>query len=138
MTSPNPSYGVECGVDVLVVDDDEGVRSTIVDILTLAGFTVTASGSAAEAEAAQLAGPARVAVVDYRLPDTTGLELATRLKQADPDLPIIVLTGNASLETAVAAVGTVDEYLTKPVPPPHLLQAVRVGLERRRLVSENR
>src|SRR5688572_27062515 len=138
VTSPNPSYGVECGVDVLVVDDDEGVRSTIVDILTLAGFTVTASGSAAEAEAAQLAGPARVAVVDYRLPDTTGLELATRLKQADPDLPIIVLTGNASLETAVAAVGTVDEYLTKPVPPPHLLQAVRVGLERRRLVSENR
>ena len=138
MTSPNPSSGVECGVDVLVVDDDEGVRSTIVDILTLAGFTVAASGSAAEAEAAQLADPARVAVVDYRLPDTTGLELATRLKQADPDLPIIVLTGNASLETAVAAVGTVDEYLTKPVPPLHLLQSVRVGLERRRLVSENR
>jgi diguanylate cyclase (GGDEF)-like protein/PAS domain S-box-containing protein len=136
VTSPN--RGLECGVDVLVVDDDEGVRSTIVDILTLAGFTVAASASAAEAEAAQLADPARVAVVDYRLPDTTGLELATRLKQADPDLPVIVLTGNASLETAVAAVGTVDEYLTKPVPPARLLQTVRAGLERRRLLSENR
>jgi len=129
---------VECRRDVLVVDDDEGVRSTIVDILTLAGFTVAASASAAEAVAAQLADPARVALVDYRLPDTTGLELATRLKQADPDLPVIVLTGNASLETAVAAVGTVDEYLTKPVPPLRLLQTVRAGLERRRLVSENR
>jgi len=135
---PGPSRTVECSLDVLVVDDDEGVRNTIVDILTLAGFTVAASASAAEAVAAQLAEPARVAVVDYRLPDTTGLELATRLKQADPDLPVIVLTGNASLETAVAAVGTVDEYLTKPVPPLRLLQTVRVGLERRRLVSENR
>jgi len=138
VTSPDPSRGVECSLDVLVVDDDEGVRATIVDILTLSGFTVAASASAAEAVAAQLATPARVALVDYRLPDTTGLELATRLKLDDPDLPVIVLTGNASLETAVAAVGTVDEYLTKPVPPLRLLQTVHTGLERRRLLAENR
>jgi diguanylate cyclase (GGDEF)-like protein/PAS domain S-box-containing protein len=126
------------GLDVLVVDDDEGVRTTIVDILTLAALTVSTSASAAEALAAQRAGRPRVAVVDYRLPDATGLELADRLKQADPDLPVIVLTGNASLETAVAAVGHVDEYLTKPVPAPRLVQTIRVALERRRLVSENR
>jgi diguanylate cyclase (GGDEF)-like protein/PAS domain S-box-containing protein len=138
VTTAESGRGVECHLDVLVVDDDEGVRTTIVDILTLAGFTVAASASAAEAVAAQLVEPARVALVDYRLPDTTGLELAARLKHADPDLPVIVLTGNASLETAVAAVGTADEYLTKPVPPARLLQTVRVALERRRLVSENR
>src|SRR5688572_4215584 len=135
---PNAGGGVEFHRDVLVVDDDEGVRSTLVDILTLAGLTVAASASAREAMAEQTTAPARVAVVDYRLPDATGLELATRLKLADPDLPVIVLTGNASLETAVAAVGHVDDYLTKPVPPARLLQTVRLGLERRRLVWENR
>ena len=138
MIAPEPTPSVECGLDVLIVDDDEGVRTTIVDILTLAELTVAAAASAGEALAAQRADPARVAVVDYRLPDATGLELVTQLKQADPDLPVIVLTGNASLETAVAAVGQVDDYLTKPVPPTRLLQAVRVGLERRRLLSENR
>jgi diguanylate cyclase (GGDEF)-like protein/PAS domain S-box-containing protein len=135
---PNAGGGVEFHRDVLVVDDDEGVRSTLVDILTLAGLTVAASASAREAMAEQTTAPARVAVVDYRLPDATGLELATRLKLADPDLPVIVLTGNASLETAAAAVGHVDDYLTKPVPPARLLQTVRLGLERRRLVWENR
>ena len=124
--------------EILVVDDDEGTRETIADILHLAGLSARAVGSAAEAwEACTPAAPL-LAVVDYRLPDTTGLELAARLKGADPDLPVIVLTGNASLETAVAAVGQVDEYLTKPVAAETLLRAVRAGLERRRLVSENR
>ncbi len=124
--------------EVLVVDDDEGTRDTISDILALAEIPARAVGSAAEALAAcTLAAPV-LAVVDYRLPDATGLELAARLRRSDPELPVIVLTGNASLETAVAAVGQVDEYLTKPVEPERLLRAVRAGLERRRLVGENR
>jgi diguanylate cyclase (GGDEF)-like protein len=95
-------------------------------------------GSAAEAWDSRTSAAPALVVVDYRLPDTTGLELAARLKQADADLQVIVLTGNASLETAVAAVGQVDDYLTKPVVPERLLRAVRAGLERRRLVDENR
>jgi diguanylate cyclase (GGDEF)-like protein len=130
-TAPRPG-------EILIVDDDEGTRDTIVDILELAGIAAQPVGSAAEALDAQRAAAPVLAVVDYRLPDATGLELAARLKRADCDLPVIVLTGNASLETAVAAVGQVDEYLTKPVVPETLLRAVRAGLERRRLVSENR
>ncbi len=124
--------------DILIVDDDEGTRDTLVDILVLAGLAAQAVGSAGEALTARMTAPPALAVIDYRLPDGTGLELAARFKREDPDLPVIVLTGNASLETAVAAVGQVDDYLTKPVVPEPFLRAVRAGLERRRLVSENR
>ncbi len=123
---------------VLIVDDDVGACETLVDILELAGIDALAVGSAAEALEAQSSAAPVLAVVDYRLPDSTGLEVAARLRQGDPDLPVIVLTGNASLETAVAAVGQVDDYLTKPVAPETFLRVVRAGLERRRLVSENR
>jgi len=130
--------GVRADPVVLVVDDHEATRNTVVDILTLAGFRARPAATAAEALAGQAASAPAVVVVDYRLPDATGLQLAARLKDADPDLPVIVLTGNVSFETAVAAVALVDEYLTKPVAPDVLLHAVRAAAERRRLVVENR
>ena len=138
MTGASGAAGVGRTVDVLVVDDDEGARTTLVDILVLAGLSASAAGTAGEALAGRDGAIPQLAIVDYRLPDATGLELAARLKDADPDLPVIVLTGNASLETAVAAVGQVDEYLTKPVAPARLLRSVRAGLEQRRLRCENR
>ena len=137
MTSSAPGGVIALG-EILIVDDDEGTCDTLIDILGLAGLAARAVGSAGAALEARSSGAPVLAVIDYRLPDATGLELAVRLKRADPDLPVIVLTGNASLETAVAAVGQVDEYLTKPVVPERLLRAVRAGLERRRLVDENR
>jgi diguanylate cyclase (GGDEF)-like protein/PAS domain S-box-containing protein len=124
--------------DVLIVDDDEDIGQTLVDILALAGIAGSAVMTAGDALARQRSAAPALAVVDYQLPDATGLELAARLKRADTDLPVVVLTGNASLETAVAAVGLVEEYLTKPVHPERFLRAVRAGLERRRLVQENR
>ena len=126
------------GVDILVVDDHEGTRDSLVDILASARFRGRAAATARIALAMQAEVPAAVAVVDYQLPDATGLELAARLKDQDPDLPVIVLTGNASFETAVAAVGLVDDYLTKPVAAEAFLRAVRAAVERRRLVLENR
>jgi diguanylate cyclase (GGDEF)-like protein len=124
--------------EILVVDDHEGTRATLVDLLTSAGFPARAAPTARSALALQADRPAAVAVVDYQLPDATGLELASRLKNQDADLPVIVLTGNASLETAVAAVALVDDYLTKPVAAEAFLRAVRAAAERRRLVLENR
>jgi diguanylate cyclase (GGDEF)-like protein len=138
VTGAAGSDDVGAVVEILVVDDDEGARSTLLDILDLAGLSASAVASAGEALAAWDVATPQLAIVDYRLPDSTGLELAARLKDADPDLPVIVLTGNASLETAVAAVGQVDEYLTKPVAAARLLRSVRAGLEQRRLRCENR
>jgi len=128
---------VSGAAEVLVVDDHDSTRETLLDVLAVAGISGEAVGTAAEAIERQRTLRPAVALVDYRLPDATGLELAARLKEADADLPIIVLTGNATFETAVAAVGQVDEYLTKPVPADKLLRAVRAGLERRRLLRHN-
>jgi diguanylate cyclase (GGDEF)-like protein len=124
--------------EILVVDDHEGTRDSLVDILMSAGLPARAAATAFSALALQAETPAAVAVVDYQLPDATGLELAARLKDQDADMPVIVLTGNASLETAVAAVALVDDYLTKPVSAEAFLRAVRAAAERRRLVLENR
>jgi PAS domain S-box-containing protein len=123
---------------VLVVDDERGMRETIADVLDLEGIEVHTAGSGAAAlEALPRVQPA-LAIVDYRLPDMTGIELAGALKAADRDIVVVALTGHASLESAIAAVGLVDVYLTKPAPPEQLLTSVRSGLERRALVQLNR
>jgi len=122
---------------VLVVDDDPGMRETLVSILMENGILAesAASGAAAMARAPGL--NAAAVLVDQRLPDTMGIDLCARLKAADKDLQAILLTGYATLETAIAAVGHVDEFLTKPVPAEHLVQVVRAALARRRLRREN-
>jgi signal transduction histidine kinase len=123
---------------VYVVDDDPGMRQTVIDILALSGIAADgfASGRAAEA----CCGPGRpdLAVVDQRLPDTTGIALSASLKSADPDLGVVLLTGYASADNAIAAVGVADDYLTKPVPPDELVRSVKAGLDRTRLRRENR
>ena len=123
---------------VYVVDDDPGMRQTVVDILALAGLAAEGFGSGASALARCGTDRPDLAVVDQRLPDTTGIALSTRLKSEDPDLAVILLTGYASADNAIAAVGLVDEYLTKPVPPDDLTRSVRAGLERTQLRRENR
>jgi signal transduction histidine kinase/FixJ family two-component response regulator len=123
---------------VLVVDDDEAMRETVVDILASAGIEAAGVASAADAQARQERDHPSVVLVDQRLPDATGIELGTSLKQADDDLTVVLVTGYASLENAIAAVSEFDGFLTKPVPPPELLRVVTAGLERARLRRENR
>ena len=77
-------------------------------------------------------------IVDQKLPDTTGIALSISLKSEDPDLAVILLTGYASADNAIAAVGLADDYLTKPVQPDELVRSVNAGLERSRLRRENR
>src|SRR5216683_7705410 len=123
---------------VYVVDDDAGMRQTVIDVLALAGIAAEGFGSGASALALRGSGRPDLAVVDQRLPDTTGITLSARLKSEDPDLAVILLTGYASAENAIAAVGLADDYLTKPVPPDDLTRSVRAGLERTQLRRENR
>jgi len=99
---------------LLIADDDAAFRNRIARALEQRGFIVTAVGSVAEA-LAQTARPPAFAVLDLRLADGNGLELVGPLRQARPDIRIVVLTGYGNIATAVAAVkeGAVD-YLAKP------------------------
>ena len=122
---------------VLIVDDDAGMRETLADILTSQDIpTVTAATGAAALEAVRT-DTISLAVVDQRLPDVAGTDLAEDMKQHDPDLPILLLTGYASAEIAMAAVGKVEDFLVKPVRPELVLSAVRNGLDRRWLRMRN-
>ena len=114
------------------------MRETWVEILTASGIAAEGASSAAEAEARQMQLAPGVALVDQRLPDGPGVELGSLLKSQDADLSVLLVTGYANLENAIAAVWEVDGYLTKPVPPAELVRVVRSGLETARLRRENR
>src|SRR4051812_16097114 len=114
MTSDATSGPAVTGIDagnwrVLVVDDDAGMRETLTDILAGAGIVAEAASSAGAAEEIVRGGAVALAIVDQRLPDMAGTDLAEKLKTHDPDLPVLILTGYASAETAMAAVGRADD-----------------------------
>jgi signal transduction histidine kinase len=123
---------------VYVIDDDAGMRETVTEILALAGVTAEGFGSGKSVQTALESARPDLALVDQRLPDTTGLGLAASLKSQDPDLSVVLLTGYASADNAIAAVGLADDYLTKPVLPEDLVRNVMAGIDRTRLRRENR
>jgi len=123
---------------VLVVDDDPSTRASLLTVLSGAGITAVGTAGAEEALAFQAEHDPALVVVDYQLPDTNGLELAKALKERSPTLPVLLLAGHATLETAVAAVGQVDGYLVKPMATETFIEAVRRGLAHGALMAENR
>jgi signal transduction histidine kinase len=130
---PTPDLAV-----VHIVDDDPVIRSTVVEVLELSGIAAESFGSGADALGYHGTGRPDLVIVDQQLPDTTGITLSVALRSVDPDLGVILLTGYASADNAIAAVGLVDDYLTKPVQPEDLVRSVKAGLERARLRRENR
>jgi hypothetical protein len=114
------------------------MRDTVIDILALAGFKGQGYGSAAAAHEAMAYARPDMAVLDQRLPDTTGTELAASLRAADPDMGVLLVTGYASTDSAIAAVGVVDDYLMKPVAPDDFVRRVKAVIDRTRLRRENR
>ncbi len=147
MTSPSAGVspsGAESPEDdpssgtVLVVDDDASTRASLLSVLAAAGIPAVGATRAEQALAFHADyGPA-LAVIDYLLPDRNGLELAQALKEREPALPVLLLTGSSSLEAAIAAVGQVDGYLLKPMATETFVDAVRRGLAQGALVAENR
>lgn len=128
--SPPPSSNGQRAVQVLVVDDDPAMAGTLVEIFTsrgLAAVGVTSAGAAIVRE--RELHPA-VVVCDQRLPDMSGLDLCAAIRTMDPDVSLILLTGYASLDSAIAAVGQIDQYLTKPVPVDDLVESVEAGVAR--------
>lgn len=102
-------------IPVLVVEDDDGLRRLLAEVLQAEGFLVTGVSSAEEALHSFGFGQFDLIVTDIRLPGINGLELIRRIKGMKPDIEVIVVTASASLECAVIALrsGALD-YLLKP------------------------
>ncbi|MGQ0714298.1 MAG: response regulator [Gemmatimonadaceae bacterium] len=116
--SPDP-------LPILVVDDDRQMVRTIGDILRLSGYLPEAALTGKQGlEVAERVRPA-IALVDLRLPDMDGIELVARLHSLSELTQVVILTGNASLESAVRALREQSyDYLIKPVQPERLLDSV--------------
>jgi two-component system response regulator RegA len=112
--------------DILLVDDDAALCDALGRALTRHGFRVATAHTAAAAIAKAETNVPEYAVVDLMLPDQSGLKVVSRLIAIDPHTRIVVLTGNASVPTAVAAIklGAVN-YLMKPVTAGEILLALR-------------
>lgn len=124
---------------IVLVDDEEKLGELLADLVTKAGYSVL-----------RFTQPTRVLdyvrdkkplllLTDLKMPEMSGLELATRARQAIPDLPVVILTGYASIETAVRALRSgIDDYLTKPFSYEELVKVLERVLRARRLEKENR
>jgi signal transduction histidine kinase len=124
---------------VLVVDDEENVVVTIKAILQLDGYDVATTTSGVEARAMVRDVEYDLVLTDLRLEDGDGLDVLKAVRESHPETVTIMLTGYASLESAVQALraGAYD-YLVKPSEVEELRSTVSRGLERRRLGQELR
>ncbi|MBI3003370.1 MAG: response regulator, partial [candidate division NC10 bacterium] len=124
---------------VLVVDDDRLIREQVREILSQAGFEVTGVPDGQEIFDRIRASIVDVILLDVVLPSGSGLELLPLIKGLDPDLPVIIVTGHATLDAAGEALkGGADDFRQKPFPPEQLVSAVRRAADRRRLDLRNK
>ena len=100
------------GQRILVVDDERLVRWSLSQRLRADGFDVSEAATAAEAGQAP---PPDAAILDYKLPDGDGIAVLKKLRQLDPDLPVIMLTAHKDTEIIVEAIKAgASDYITKP------------------------
>ncbi|HTP95560.1 MAG TPA: response regulator transcription factor [Burkholderiales bacterium] len=111
--------------ELLLVDDDATFREVFGRALRKRGFGVATAHDVPSAEASARRAPPDYAVLDLRMPGESGLALIGRLRQLNPDMRIVVLTGYASIATAVEAVKLgATHYLAKPTDVDEVVEAL--------------
>ena len=123
---------------ILYVDDDPTIGLLLEDTLLRAGHRAIGARNVPQALQALSHGEIELIISDFKMPGMTGLELLGLLKEEAYDIPLIMVTGYASIEHAVLAIkaGAAD-YITKPVRPEQLEHAVAKALQVARLRKEN-
>jgi two-component system response regulator PilR (NtrC family) len=124
---------------ILVIDDEEIMREILDALLSREGYRVRLASSAEEGLELARTFPFDAAIVDVMLPGMDGIAALEELKKINEELPIVMITAFASVETAIAAMkrGAFD-YVTKPFKNDEVVVVVRNALERSQLLQENR
>ena len=120
--------------NVLIIDDDEGVRTTLARVLQNAGCMTSTASDGPESFKLISRCEFDLVLLDIFLPKLNGVQVLREVRGRCPKLPVIMLTGHGSLQSAVESLrlGAID-YLQKPVDPEILVARVRIVLEEQRL-----
>lgn len=124
--------------NILIVDDDASNRDALALLLTQSGYRAVAAESGEKGLLLLEETPFEIVITDLFLPGINGIDILRQIKERTPAANVILITGNASAETAVEAMkeGAFD-YLTKPLNIPKLKVLITKALEKGRLVAEN-
>ncbi|HEX7284439.1 MAG TPA: sigma-54 dependent transcriptional regulator [Vicinamibacterales bacterium] len=123
---------------VLVIDDEEIMRDILGTLLEREGYSVRLASSGQEGLDLAKSLPFDAVIVDVMMPGIDGLQVLDELKKHDDDLPVLMITAYASMESAISAMkkGAFD-YITKPFKNDEVLVVLQNAIERRQLVAEN-
>ena len=132
MSQPRPGR-------VLVVDDEANITDAVRRALERVGYAVDVAADPDEAWARLERTVPDVVICDVRLHEADGLDVLARIRELYPEIAVIMMTGYASIESAVTSIkaGAVD-YLAKPFNPGQLRHVVAKAIEQKRLLEENR
>lgn len=124
--------------NILVVDDEPNIRKTLRAVLRDEGYGVALAADADQASAALEKGDVDLLLLDVLLPGTDGITLLRNLQESGSDLPVIMMSGHATIQTAVDAtkLGAID-FIEKPLKVERLLMSIKNGLRMHRLTAEN-
>jgi DNA-binding NtrC family response regulator len=124
---------------VLAVDDEPVVCESIRRVLSEEGYRVTTTTSAREGIDLLVREVIDLVLLDIKMPDLDGIEFLRRARALSPETEVVIITGYATIDTAVEAIklGAFD-YLEKPVSPPQLIVAAARALERKHLIDVTR
>lgn len=136
VTDPRPAKAAS----ILLVDDEPQVTRTLERLLRIDGYRISCASSAEMAMDILATERMDVVIADERMPGESGSEFMAEVRVRFPSTLRIMLSGRASLESAVRAIneGEVFRFLIKPCRSEELREAVRLGLQHRRLVEQNR
>ncbi len=124
---------------ILIIDDESGILETLRILLKNQGFRPeTAQGGRAGLDALR-ASPPDIVLTDVRMPQVSGIDILEAARQQDPELPVILMTAQASLQSAIQAVNQgAFYYIQKPFSNDDLIAICRRAAEYRQLRSENK
>ncbi len=123
---------------ILVIDDEQGIRSVLSDVLTDEGFQVLVAGTGKDGLKLLEKEDVDLIILDVWLPDASGIEVLQEIISRKIDIPVVVISGHANIDVAVKAVtlGAYD-FLEKPLSIDKLMNVINNALEISHLKSEN-
>jgi len=123
---------------ILIIEDDRFFRETFSDLLKMDGYEVDCAPGGGEGLEKLAGSRYDLVITDLIMPGIDGMEVLSRVKESNPDIDVIMVTGNTDLDSAIFALkhGARD-YLLKPVNPDEFRHSVALCIQQRRLLNEN-